>query len=104
MNRRPYSKPQFQWVDETSYAMGQRGKAAPRVWACYNGSLCVVITRLVHRDGWFLSCKQLAIQDVPLPLGHDLVEIRREALHRVREHTERLHYLVTNLADELGDE
>lgn len=73
-----------EWVDETSYRRGERGKIEPRTWELRTGTdLRVQVHRILFADGWFASCPELHLTNRPLK-STEVEDAKPEALGLVR--------------------
>lgn len=72
------------WRDVTSYSRDTAPEdRKPRTWEFKTENLTVVVSRRIHREGWFLTCHQLMIDQVLD--ADDADAARAEAMVRVRE-------------------
>mgnify|MGYP001576635885 CR=1 FL=1 len=81
------AKRNAQWLDVTSYSQGEA--RVPRTWQRRTPNLRLVVTRLLHHEGWWLQVRDLGIDGVAL--GNAEIEAAlTEAMSIVREHLGRL--------------
>ena len=65
------------WTDTTSYP--RNAPYEPRTWEFSNPALRIVVSRVVHLEGWFLSTYGLGIERIPLK-ATELETAQAEAL------------------------
>lgn len=66
------------WKDATSYSQREKERI-PRTYQCKIGTLDIIITRIIHSEGWFLTCRSLSINSWPLD-GDDLEKCKEQAI------------------------
>jgi len=76
-----------EWLDETSYSRGQRGKIDPQTWTLRFCGIRLHVTRRIHCDGpWFACCHDLSIDQ--MLRARELEEAKQEAVGLVRSFLE----------------
>lgn len=70
----------MQWKDETSYSQNEkRNETEPRVWEVRFDDMRVVVHRIHRLKGWFVSCRQIGINDWELQVPSDKPEDAKRA-------------------------
>ncbi len=73
----------MKWQDKTGYSQRDKERI-PRIWEIKLDHVDVVVHRIIHLDGWFVSSKYMGFSDISLK-QENIEQAKVEAFNYVAE-------------------